>query len=234
MPVTFSGSGSLVSAATMGSGSACSARPGRCRAGPGGGTCRADPRPAGAARARRPRSRWRRRGSRPSTAAATWASTPSYPAGSAGFGAVPWPGRSTAIVSRPQSASRSSQPGCRQLCSAEEAKPCTSRTGGSWSVSCQPWLSGTRLSSVVAFSMSDWYLSSTCSVSPMTRSVLISSAPSRNSVRAQSMRLRDRRPLLQLELRASTAPPRRSARPARRRSPAPGRARSPAPARASG
>src|SRR5262249_52514557 len=43
-----------------------------------------------------------------------------------------------------------------------------------------------RLSSAVAFSMSDWCLSSTCRV-PMTRSVLISSVPSRNSVRAQSM-----------------------------------------------
>src|SRR5579864_1603801 len=62
-------------------------------------------------------------------AAATCASTASYAAGEVGRGADPWPSRSTAIVSRPASASRSSQPGCRQLCSADEAKPCTSSTG---------------------------------------------------------------------------------------------------------
>jgi hypothetical protein len=38
----------------------------------------------------------------------------------------------------------------------------------------------------VAFSISDWCFSSTCSV-PVTSSVLISSAPSRTSVWAQSM-----------------------------------------------
>ena len=81
---------------------------------------------------RRDRAERERRPRRPARPAAPRRSAPSgraYAAGSCGFGASPWPSRSTPITGRPASASSSVNPLRRHVASNDPPHPWTSTTG---------------------------------------------------------------------------------------------------------